>query len=346
MSALLAGAMLAPAAARASVLVLPNADSTSPVGIGRPQWTQMTADLSAAAGSPLITSTAALDDPAALQACTGLWVDLGQSSESLTSAETSNLQAFIQSGRRVVLIGENSYYGTWDGSILSAVGGAYANGNFNGATPARSYTVLTTGVASLNVTQAGTAASSSVSTSLFQDRVATTWGPAQNALVMLDTEALADPALSAAGNSAFASNVATWVAGGFGTTTNWKIVARRQLDHGRQLVGRADAQRRRHGRVQPRPQRRGRCGLHRDSAELEVRFEPHRASRSCHAGFDCRAGGAAGAAGDVRHAAGITGRNAHPHACVGKRGSGRAGGSGFGGRRIGVDGRARRFPPA
>jgi hypothetical protein len=68
-------------------------------------------------------------------------------------------------------------------------------------------------VSGILVHNGGVATSSGGGSSLFQDRVATVWGPAQNVLVLLDADTFADDSLASTGNSNFANNVAGWITG-------------------------------------------------------------------------------------------------------------------------------------
>jgi len=175
----------------------------------------MTARLNAAAGAGKIATTSAdLNNLNQMLAYDGIWIDLRQFNiGSLTATEAANLSAYADSGRRIVLIGENSTYATWDSSILSAVGSSYGGGNYTGTTPTTSFVPLTSGVNSVVVVNGGIAGGSD-GLRLFTDRVVTVWGPARNILVALDSNMFDDDRLALTGNSTFANNVASWIAGG------------------------------------------------------------------------------------------------------------------------------------
>jgi hypothetical protein len=180
-------------------------------------WTDMTSRLNTAAGAGnIVTTSADLSNLNQLLTFDGVWIDTRQvdSTGTFSATEAANLAAFIASGRRVVMIGENNVFNTWDGSLLSAVGGTYAGGTFDGTTSTVSFVPLTTGVSGILVRSGGVAPSGGGGSSLFQDRVATVWGPAQNALVLLDSETFSDDSLAITGNSNFANNVASWITGG------------------------------------------------------------------------------------------------------------------------------------
>jgi hypothetical protein len=212
LAALLVARASAPCAA--SVLVGLIRDS-SQQGYGGLLWAGMTARLNAAAGAGNIaTTTANLNDLNQLLAYDGVWVDLRQfATGSLTATEVSNLSSYADSGRRLVLIGENSAYTTWSNSILNVVGSTYAGGNFSGNTPTSSFVPLTSGVSAVTAVNGGVAPGTD-GLRLFTDRVVTVWGPARNVLVALDSNLFDDDRLALTGNSTFATNVASWITGG------------------------------------------------------------------------------------------------------------------------------------
>jgi hypothetical protein len=193
----------------------PNGD-----GIGYDQfaWTTMTADLNSANGS-LLATTSDLSNLSLLMSYTGLWVDVRQpGTGTLTATETANLQTFIASGRRVVLIGgagpeqQQSNFSSWNDAILTAAGASAGTTFFSStATPAYATSPVTTSVSSIAV-PSGAVVSSGVT--LFADRVATVWGPARNALVVLDSTTLDDDFIGKNSDAMFAGNLASWVAGG------------------------------------------------------------------------------------------------------------------------------------
>ncbi len=214
LAALLVARQQAVASGSVADCVTPNDDGS---GYAHFAWTGMTADLNAANAGPL-ASVADLSNLSQLMNYTGIWVDTRQpTTGTMTSAETTNLQAFIATGRRVVLIGGlgpqpgNPNYSSWNDAILNAVGGPTGTTRFtSSATPAFATSSVTNGVSAIAV-PSGAVVSSGVT--LFADRVATIWGPARNALVLLDQSALDDDALPMLSNSTFAANLAAWVAG-------------------------------------------------------------------------------------------------------------------------------------
>ncbi len=193
----------------------PNNDG---LGYDQDAWTGMTALLNTANGAALAT-TSDLTNLTQMLSYNGLWVDVRQpQTGTLTSAEIVNLQAYIATGRRVVLIGgpgptsDDSGYSSWDNSILSAVG-APTGVTFldNAATPAYATSPLTDGVSTISVTSAAAVSSG---TTLFNQKVATIWGPARNALVFLDSTTISDFFIGNDSDTTFAQNLATWITDG------------------------------------------------------------------------------------------------------------------------------------
>ena len=223
-TAVLAGSA---AAARATPVLVGTSDAVDGTGDGYGgfAWTRMTGDLNAAAGgavaSGAVTVTTDLSDPATLLAYDGIWVDLrnpdgADDVDALSPGETSALTAYIATGRRVVLVGGNSAFGMWDASVLGLVGGT-VGGGISKATVSRSAIVPLTAspaVATVYAPSGSVAASNAAAATLFTQRVATVWGPAQNVVVLLDPNLPDDDDIGKAANATFANNLATWVAGG------------------------------------------------------------------------------------------------------------------------------------
>ena len=138
-----------------------------------------------------------------------LWLDQRSPNGTLTSAELANLQSFIGTGRRVVLIGENSAWTAWNNQILGLVGGTFG-GEFTSSAEAIVAHELTAAAPSLWAQVSGYAIGGMP---LYSPGVASLWGPNQNALVVLDIDIMADgPSGVLANNPQFSLNVARWVA--------------------------------------------------------------------------------------------------------------------------------------
>ena len=211
--AALAAAAVFLAASRASaarpLLVCPSPNDDG-FGYGGDSYATTAADLNAAAGGSAAT-TADLSDAAALLGYDGVWVDVRQpDGGTLSTGESDALSAYIATGRRVVLVGGNAAYDSWDASILGLVGGTYGT-DLPAAAYATSATTspVTTGVRSVYARGAGTAVGSPVR--LFNSPLATVWGPARNVVVLLGPAILGDQ--DTAANAPFDNNLARWAAG-------------------------------------------------------------------------------------------------------------------------------------
>jgi hypothetical protein len=135
------------------------------------------------------------------------------SGQPLTPGEISDLRAYIATGRRVLLDGENANWEAWNNSIMAVAGGRYISGSNTGSflEGAISAHELTTGVSTIYWNAEGIAYGG---TQLFDTNIATIWGSG-NVLTVLSNNAL-DGSLSCApltcGNTQFALNTANWLA--------------------------------------------------------------------------------------------------------------------------------------
>jgi hypothetical protein len=209
---------LAPPALGSSLLVSLTQDQED-MGYDQFYWQGMTADLNADASSILTVSD--LSNLNQLLGYDGIWIDLRQSQTGTLSAiESANLATYINTGRRVVMMGDNATnFASWDAAILNIAGGTVSPNSYTGVTSTESFVPLTTGVNNIYITNGGVTTTGST---LFQDRAATMWGPANNVLVVLDDYAFSDASLPKNYNSRFASNVAAWITGGLSDIgCNW-----------------------------------------------------------------------------------------------------------------------------
>lgn len=198
-----------PTSTQAATLLKRNTGYAS-YGYGSSSWSTFTGYLNTAfGGSGNVTSVANFDS-ATLSNYDAIWVDIGALSGTLSATEITKLQAAITAGQRVVLIGENSSWTTWNNSILSVVGTTFL-GDVSGS----SYSPilvheLTTDVTTVSMPAGGQATSG---TSLFTPRVATVWGDDDNAFVLLDVNILDNTNINVSGNNQLARNIANWIAG-------------------------------------------------------------------------------------------------------------------------------------
>ena len=214
----IAAAVVSLAASRAIASPVLVSLSTTGEGLGYDgyAWTQTTADLNAAANAAggSVATTGDLSNAAALTGYDGVWVDVRQT--ALSTTESTALSAYIATGRRVVLVGGNAAaFATWNGSILGLVGGTDGGTIPTATLSATAVVPLTIGASSVYA-QAGDVAvgGTGTGTSLFDQRVATVWGPARNVLVLLDDNVPGDNDIGQADNAGFANNLAQWATGG------------------------------------------------------------------------------------------------------------------------------------
>jgi hypothetical protein len=165
-------------------------------------------------GGNTITQTNSLAGD--LTAYDTVWVSINMGGD-LNASEISSLQAFIASGRKVVMIGNStaiSGFSSWDNALMQVVGGA-----LTGVTSAATYPtvasneLLTTGV---NSVRFGT--SSRIDTGvgnpdvLFSQDIAAVYGGL--ALVVLDENWMTNSAttgLAQSDNLIFAQDIAEWL---------------------------------------------------------------------------------------------------------------------------------------
>ncbi len=147
-----------------------------------------------------------------------LWIDLRETSDALSPTEVTNLSAFIATGRRVVFVGENSYFSDWNQSFLDIVGGSMSDPSVGFATSVINDTTesgLLVDVSRVEVRSAGVLTSGG--TKLFEPAIAAIWGPQLNVLGIFDSGLFADDYrgyafIGLASNRNFRDNVVHWVA--------------------------------------------------------------------------------------------------------------------------------------
>lgn len=174
---------------------------------GGTDWPEMSAALDGAAAS--VTVVPDLENLGQLLGFDALWIDQRDTTGQLTAAEAANVAAFIATGRRVVMIGENDTWRPWNEQLLGLVGGSAVPG------VAPSYTLmatavheLTAGVTVIQLLSPGVAVGG---TSLFDQNSVTLWGDDTTVLTILDVNGMGQ-SWSFLDNAAFFTNVAAWIA--------------------------------------------------------------------------------------------------------------------------------------
>jgi len=192
-------------------------------GYGGSAWSNMTSALDLATGNN-VTVVSNFENLTDMLTYDALWLDLrgrgiNDPPDLLSAVEVANLTSFINTGKRVVMIGEwgniinePHFVEDWNIQILSIVGGTFV-GTPDEALTAIMYPVishdLTNGISQIDLTgnSIGVAMGG---TSLFDYNFATLWG--NNVLTILDEGIFNDNFWSDADNSIFATNVANWIA--------------------------------------------------------------------------------------------------------------------------------------
>ncbi len=193
-----------------SVLVSRAAGSGIDWGYGVGGWSGVTALLDEATGGN-VAVVDGFEDLAQMLDYDALWLDARYSFPApvrLTALEIANIQAFVGTGRRVVLFGENmDFFGGWDESVLAVVGGTLESVRLNTPVAGVPGHELTDGVQSVAPVMAGVAGGG---TPLFEQNFATTWGA--NVVTVLDVSLFSDANLGQHDNAVFADNLVRWVA--------------------------------------------------------------------------------------------------------------------------------------
>src|SRR6478672_5782975 len=112
---------------------------------GGSRWSELTNEINATFDT--VTVVPNLNDRNQLLAYDRLWIDQRWvPSNNLNATELTNIQSFIATGRRLVMIGENNSWTSWNNQILGLVGGSYAGESRATATPTTTHPELTAGV--------------------------------------------------------------------------------------------------------------------------------------------------------------------------------------------------------
>lgn len=183
-------------------------------GYGGSSWGDITNYLNSATGGA-VTEVANFENAVQVDAADALWIDLGgddNSFQGMSATEIANITDFISSGRRVVMIGENTAWSQWVSQILGLVGGTLSNASSFGYTATAVAHPLTGGVSGISVQNGGQATVALGGTSLFTQNVATLWGDDQNVLTILDVNVFSNDYINEADNRQFTQNTVAWLA--------------------------------------------------------------------------------------------------------------------------------------
>lgn len=179
-------------------------------GFGGSRWNFMTAQLNSAFGTGNVSTFADLNNLSTLLSYDRLWVDQ-RYLQSFTGTEVSNIAAFLATGKRAVLIGENYLWAPWNAQIGGLVGGTVTDGCDFGSSATVFSNALTAGVSTVYDACGSLAVGG---TALFSTNFATLWGSQLSTLTILDSNLMDDTYRMNEDNTQFASNTAQWLAGG------------------------------------------------------------------------------------------------------------------------------------
>lgn len=176
-------------------------------GYGAGYWNTFDGYINAAFGVANITvSGSPLTNLAYMEQFDSLMVVPMNPGQALSGTETANIAAYIATGRRVFLIGENSGWTSWNNSILGAVGGSYSGNDTDDTLTRVVLNDITINQALLYTIADGIA---NGGTSLYSENVLTMWG--DNAVSLLSINVIDDS--YGYNNAAFQQNIANWLAG-------------------------------------------------------------------------------------------------------------------------------------
>ena len=175
-------------------------------GYGGNQWTSFSNQIDRAVTASGGRTSTVTEMTASARDFDALLLDLRPNNVELSRAEITQLKSFIDSGKRVLLIGENdSVWEKWDLQLLDVVGGRLRTGGYDGEVHRVLQHPLTKNLPTMQVPLAGTAIGG---TALFDQNFATLWGERRTVLTVLDVNVFADDL----GTPTFQHNVAAWLA--------------------------------------------------------------------------------------------------------------------------------------
>ena len=178
------------------------------VGYGYYKWGNMTAALNAVFETVDVAPD--FENLGQMLSYDRLWLDqrgTDESGASLSANEINNITAFVATGRRLVLLGENNLWTSWNNQILGIGGGTYWS-HYDGTATVIAAHDLTAGVSSVDLRFDGRA---NGGTALFDQNWATLWGGDENLLTLLSYNVMWDEDWGVLDNGQFALNVADWL---------------------------------------------------------------------------------------------------------------------------------------
>lgn len=182
--------------------------------VGGAVWTQFTAKLNAAfAGN--VSFAPNFENLAQMLDHDALLLPARDPGDTLSAAEVAAISAFIATGRRVLLFGENDNWAGWNQQVVALAGGSYVPEPYDAYWAFSSPLVdneLTDGAGSILGFWVGVADGG---TQLYSNKnFVTLWGASQNVLTILDENVVEDGYQDQGDDAQFTTNVANWLAAG------------------------------------------------------------------------------------------------------------------------------------
>jgi hypothetical protein len=182
--------------------------------VGGAVWTQFTARLDAASGGKVFFAPN-FEDLSLMLQHDALLLPARDPGDTLSAAELAAISAFIATGRRVLLFGENDNWAGWNQQVVALAGGSYVPEPFDaywGFSSALVGNEITAGADSILGFWVGVADGG---TQLYSNRnFVTLWGAQQNVLTILDENVVEDGYQGQGDDAQFTTNVANWLAAG------------------------------------------------------------------------------------------------------------------------------------
>ncbi len=152
-----------------------------------------------------------LEDQAQVMAADAIWINERWTTGSLSAKEMNNLAQFIATGRKVVFIGENNNWRTWNDQFLSIFGIATdpVPHYWTGHQDPLLQNSLTAGMTGLYISEGGVPLGGKP---LFAAGVVSLFGPTDNVLTVLDSNVFEGNLSPFEGHQEFAFNTFRWIA--------------------------------------------------------------------------------------------------------------------------------------
>jgi len=157
-----------------------------------------------------ITVVLNLENREQVMNASSIWIDLRSNETQFSTIDKDNLKSFINTGRKVVMVGENSNFRKWNLSILSVTGGKYignASSSSQPITPLIKHNLthlieqISFGGSAWGVVDGGTQVFS-------EHNTITLWGASLNILTIFDTNPLWSNDFD---TPQFRINIASWL---------------------------------------------------------------------------------------------------------------------------------------